>query len=242
MIYISLNIELINQYFIQPMNRIAHFVVYLLILAMPATNGFARPNDITKEEIALTPSYCVDTEAFGGHHQCTEGRTPKSDYWLRVMGNGFCSLHHYCWAQIIEMRSFRYPLTPEVRKYLIGATIDEYLYVIKNSPEDFVLLPEVFTRMGRAELRIGNVNKANAAFAKARELKPDYLPAYTDWVDFLIKTGKRDEAKALAKEGLENAANGKRLIEQFQRLGGNLKDIVVKPRPAGVEETVATER
>jgi hypothetical protein len=82
--------------------------------------------------------------------------------------------------------------------------------------------------MGEAELRINNPIKANVAFARARALKPDYWPAYTGWIDFLIKVGKTTDAKTLAQRGLEYSPKATLLVEQYQRLGGKLSDIVPK--------------
>lgn len=224
-----------------PFRRIVTGSLLLLLLMSPVTACVAGLNDITEEEKALTAPYCADTEAFGGKHQCSGGRTPKSHYWERVMGYGFCAVHHYCWAQIMVMRANGPGLSAEQRKRKFTYIIQEYDYVIRNSRSDFVLLPEIYTRLGEAELRINNPEKANAAFAMARKLKPDYWPAYSRWVDFLIKAGKRADAKALAKSGLENSPDAKVLIAQYQQLGGNPKDIEARPKIQESGETPAAD-
>jgi tetratricopeptide (TPR) repeat protein len=224
------------------LRRIINCTLLLSMLMASIANSIAKPDNITQDEMSLTSPFCVDTEAFSGIHQCTTGRTPKSHYWERVMGKGFCALHHYCWAQIILMRANRHNVSAEVRKRQYGYVINEYYYVIKNSPGDFILLPEIYTRLGQAELHLNNPDKANTAFAKARELKPNYWPAYVHWVNFLIQVGKRADAKALAKIGLENSPDAKVLIEQYQRLGGNLSDIEPRPQPDDSGEVNASER
>lgn len=213
----------------RPLSSVISYPLLIIMFIAPVANCVATVFDITKEEMALTAPFCADTEAFGGKHQCTGGRTPKSYYWQNVLGNGFCHLHHYCWAEITVVRAERHDISARVREHLYGVAIDDYKYVVRNSPADFVLLPEIYTRIGALELRINHPDKANEAFARARELKPDYWPAYSRWVEFLIKAGRPTDARALAKRGLENSPSAKVLIEQYQRLGGNLNDIEARP-------------
>lgn len=213
----------------------------LLLLAVALPHAEARPRDVTDEEIALTSPFCLDTEAFGGAHQCHIGRTQKSYYWQEALGNGFCSLHHYCWGEVHLLRANRWKVKPHVRKFHFERAVAEFKYVIDNSPKDFKLLPEVYTRKGEAELRIYDYINANKSFARARALKPDYWPAYSGWIDALIKAGRKADAKALAKQGLEHSPHARLLIEQYKQLGGNPQDIVPKaapeaPPPATQEE------
>lgn len=189
--------------------------VYLLTQSVQA-----RIPDITDAEKALTSPFCIDTEAFGGAHQCQGGRTPKSHYWQRVLGNGFCHLHHYCWAEIHLLRANKHSTSPEERQRQFQYAIGEFSYVIRHSPRDFVLLPEVYTRLGQAALRINDYTAADDAFRNARELKPDYWPAYSHWAEYLIRVGEHSAARKIVTDGLHHAPNAKTLLDQLQRLGG----------------------
>jgi tetratricopeptide (TPR) repeat protein len=211
-----------------------------LLVAIPDVN--ARPQNVTDEEIALTSPFCLDTEAFRGGHQCQIGRTQKSYYWQEVLGNGFCHLHHYCWAEVHLLRANKMSTPAVERKRQFGYAANEFNYVIKNSPPDFILLPEVFTRKGEAELRIDDFINANKSFAKARALKPDYWPAYTGWIEALIRAGRKEDAKALAKRGLEYSPKARLLIEQYKRLGGDPQEIVPKSEPENLPPAAQAEQ
>ena len=102
-------------------------------------------------------------------------------------------------------------------------------YVIDNSAPDFIMLPEIYTRLGDVQLLLKKPNRAKIAFAKARELKPDYWPAYSHWAEFLMNIGRRPEALKIVASGLAYSPDAKVLLEQFRLLGGKPSDI---PRPA----------
>lgn len=214
----------------------------LLCLLVALPHAEARPRDVTDEEIALTSPFCLDTEAFRGPHQCQIGRTQKSYYWQEVLGDGFCHLHHYCWAEVHLLRANKRSTHPVERKRQFRYAANEFNYVIKNSPPNFILLPEIYTRKGEAELRIDDFVNANKSFSRARAMKPDYWPAYTGWIDALIKAGRREDAKALAKQGLEHSPNARLLIDQYKQLGGNPQDIVPKADPEAPPPEVQEEQ
>ena len=92
-----------------------------------------------------------------------------------------------------------------------------------------------------------NPGAADKAFARARAIKPDYWPAYSQWAEYLMKIGKQAEAKQLVKAGLEQAPQARMLIEQYRLLGGKPSEIVpvvTKPSPdkATVEQPGTTNK
>jgi tetratricopeptide (TPR) repeat protein len=108
----------------------------------------------------------------------------------------------------------------------------DFQYVVNHSTPDFILLPEIYTRLGEVELLLARPKQANEAFARARQLKPDYWPAYSRWADFLIGSGKRAEAKEMVKSGLEYSPTAKGLLAQYKLLGGKPSEIVPKAIPS----------
>ncbi|MBK9234539.1 MAG: hypothetical protein IPO19_00105 [Rhodoferax sp.] len=80
--------------------------------------------------------------------------------------------------------------------------------------------------MGEAHLLLGSTGSAADAFRTARELKPDYWPAYTRWIDALLKSNQKAEAKALAAEGLRYSPQAPELVARFRKLGGDPSTIV----------------
>ncbi len=142
------------------------------------------------------------------------------------MGQSFWALHHYCWGLIHVRRALQPGVLPAQRTGMITAAIGDYGYVIQHSPRSFILAPEIFLRIGEAHLLLGRTGSAADAFRTARELKPDYWPAYTRWIDALLKSNQKAEAKALAAEGLRYSPGAKELVARYQKLGGDPSTIV----------------
>lgn len=182
------------------------------------------PNNVSREEMALSPPFCPDAQSYGSG---TPGNpSPTQKRWVALMGPDFWHIHHYCWGQIKLQRALRRSTPAQARKFLLESTRSEYYYVILNVAHDFIMLPEIYTRIGEVELRLARPAEAEKAFAKARSLKPDYWPAYSHMAEFLIGAGKKNEAKALIKLGLEYSPASKILREQYRVVGGNPSDIV----------------
>ena len=144
------------------------------------------------------------------------------------MGYGFWSLHHYCWALVSLDRLHASSLSGQMRNFAIHQIVSEYYYVLNNSPPDFILRPEVLVRMGEAELLRENYGEAYDAFFKARQLKPDYWPAFSKWAAVLVKAKKNNDARKLVEEGLMHSPESTVLQEMLLKLGGDPSKI--KPR------------
>ena len=187
-------------------------------LSGSSTTVLAGPQNITAAEWARLPRYCPDTQRHGPY-EANKGK------WEAVMGPGFEHMHHYCWGLINFARAERATVTKEQKLYLRGVAEDDFLYIVKNTNDRFILLPEVLTWIGRTRLLRLKPDDANKAFAKARALKPDYWPAYTYWADFLLASGRKAEALAMVKLGLQHAPQSKALSELFRTLGGKPGDI-----------------
>lgn len=190
----------------------------LNFLASPALAS--KPRNISKAEMALLPKYCPDTQGFGygDAHYNTSPRAPR---WVEMMGPGFWHLHHYCWGLIQHQRAMKINASAVERKGNLENAISNYLYVIERVDDSFVLLPEIFTRMGDAELKLGRAERAEEAYRRARELKPDYWPAYSRWAEYLIAKKKLQEARILIEEGLAFAPTARPLREQYRLVGGD---------------------
>lgn len=210
---------------------------WLLIYCIPAIAG--RPSDTTEADMALLPGYCRNAQSF--NYDGING--PTTTRWVATMGSGFYSIHHYCWARIELSRSERATSLVAQKMALRGSARSNLLYVIDNSPSDFVLLPEIYTWLGRVEILSGRSSDADRAFAKARSLKPDYWPAYYHWAEWLASKGKKAEALAIVKTGLQQSPQAKPLGELFRSLGGKPSDIppplpkLEEPQPPEGSET-----
>ncbi len=76
--------------------------------------------------------------------------------------------------------------------------------MIRNSKPTMPLLPEILLKLGESYLQLDRPAEAHAAFEESRRLKPDYWPAYTRWIDHLLKHKQFGPARELAEEGLQH--------------------------------------
>jgi hypothetical protein len=192
----------------------------LAIMLLTAQPVRAAPENITDGELALLPPYCQDVQAIRWGN-ASFNPSPRAGYWVSLMGQTFWALHHYCWGLIHVRRSEAPGLPPILRTGMLNTAINDYFYVINNGPRDFVLAPEIYLRIGEARLSLGQIGLAHDAFRIARELKPDYWPAYTRWIDHLVRTNQKPAAKDLAAEGLRVAPDSQELQDRFRKLGGD---------------------
>ncbi|MER2518243.1 MAG: hypothetical protein ABTR92_17940 [Candidatus Accumulibacter phosphatis] len=194
----------------------APYLTTALVLLSVATNAIAaKPQEITRQEMALIPTYCQYAQGMNLH-----GRSREYKNWVARTGPGFTTIHHYCWGQINLLRALRSSTPQDQRKHLLSLVLGDYTYVINNSPPDFILLPEIYTEVGEVELRLGAFSDANISFAKARALKPDYWPAYSHWIEFLMQSGNNTEAMKVLTSGLKHSPNSRVLREQHRLLTG----------------------
>jgi tetratricopeptide (TPR) repeat protein len=151
--------------------------------------------------------------------------SPRTNYWISILGPTFWAMHHYCWALIGLHRAQMAGVPPVIRKGMLQSGVGDYTFVITNAAPGFVLLPEVYTRMGEAQLIKGDVGDAYNSFARARAIKPDYWPAYLRWAEFQLKWNRKAEAKKTLEEGLQYAPEAKPLLDLYRSLGGNPADV-----------------
>lgn len=187
----------------------------------------AKPKGISDAEMALIPKYCPDTMGFN-YGDAFFNTSPRAGHWVGLMGKTFWAIHHYCWGLINLGRATRVGVPPMIRKGTLEDVRNDFQFVLDRAPPDFIMLPEILTRMGEVELLLKRPVQAGKAFARAREIKQDYWPAYSKWAEFLISSGKRAEAKDLIKSGLEFSPKTSVLIDLYRLLGGNPADIVPK--------------
>jgi tetratricopeptide (TPR) repeat protein len=208
------------------------FISVLLAISYSAVFASEKPEDVTEAEWAMLPRYCPHTMGYKGHVQ------PHIGKWTALMGEGFFHMHHHCWALIDFHRSQRAGASASERLYLQQRASGGFRYVIKNVPDNFVLLPEILTWYGRSETLLGNAKNAARAFNQAIEIKPDYWPAYYHFAEMHLRSGKKKEAFEIVKRGLSHSPNAKPLLLLFRELGGKPNDL---PKPVEKLEEQPTE-
>jgi tetratricopeptide (TPR) repeat protein len=174
-------------------------------------------SNITAGEKAILPEYCADTQTFG-YGDAYSNTSPRAAYWVGLMGKTFWAMHHHCWSLIREHRSRAAGVSRQERDGHLMAAINDYVYVIDNAPPDFVLLPEIYTRIGENYVVLGNIGAAMDAFTAARKKKVDYWPPYTAWARVLVKAGKRQDALAHVETVLKLVPDDAELRRQYNAL------------------------
>lgn len=179
-----------------------------------------KPADTSAGEIAMLPQYCPDTMGFG-YGDASSNTSPRASHWVGLMGKSFWAMHHYCWGLIKYRRGTSGLLPPQTRiGYLQGAN-HEWEYVIRNSTADFIMLPEIYLRLGETHMQLKNYGLASAAFDESRKRKPDYPPPYLRWAEVLLMIGNKKGALAHLELGLRQAPTAAGLLAQYKRLGGD---------------------
>ncbi|WP_153110272.1 tetratricopeptide repeat protein [Propionivibrio limicola] len=206
--------------------RLALPFLLTFMLATITPIAMAKPQNVTEAELQLLPRYCRDTQWF------PERYAQQRNYWVSRMGPTFSHMHHYCWGLTNLNRARRADVRLGKRMGSLNDILNDFHYVTNQAPPDFVLLPEIYTRIGEVQLLLRAPNRANEAFARARNLKPDYWPAYSQWAEYLMQIGKRPEALKIVTSGLKHSPESKVLREQYRILGGKPGSSTVSENPA----------
>jgi tetratricopeptide (TPR) repeat protein len=223
-----------------PSARILVAAVCLIVMTFSFRAMASKPDNVTDAELALLPKYCPDTMGFH-YGDASWNTSPNAGRWVAIMGPGFWHVHHYCWALIKLRRADRAGVPDQQREGHRQSALTDLVYVMNNVKGDFVLAPEILTWIGRTELSLRRPNQAEEAFAKAREIKPDYWPAYSHWAEYLKSAGRRSDALEIVKAGLQQAPSARTLQEIYLSLGGKAGDfkLLRQARPAPPADAAA---
>lgn len=179
-----------------------------------------RRNTFTPGELSLLPPYC-DTR---------RGR----EQWRGLLGDEVKHIHHYCRGLRDANFAKLAVVTQAQRDFLWTRATTEYAYMIRNSRPDNPVLPEMHFHRGEAFLNLRKYDAADADFTEARKLKPDYIPAYTLWVDKLFEMKLYSRAKVILEEGIKHSPRSPELNERLSRLSrtpARTESAVSEPEP-----------
>ncbi len=183
----------------------------LLVLGWSPSASASRP--MSETEYMLLPEYC---RAQGNVSETNFTRSYRADLvrkWQSALGSNYNHYHHFCWGIASIARAYRPGTAYGSRAALTKSAIADITYTLERATPDFVLLPEVYTKLGEAYLLARDARSAEAAFRKAWEIKPDYWRPYVWWGQYLLHAGRSGEALAVAEEGLKHAPDVKALQE-----------------------------
>ena len=170
-------------------------------------------------EVAQLPKYCPHTLEFRAHVPGGSNDT-EIKRWTSLMGPTFNAMHHYCWGLMHTNRALYLAPTKQLRDFHLGASIDEFNYVLRHATDDFVLLPEILTKKGENLIRLGRGPLALMELERAIAVKPDYWPPYAALSDYFRDAGDIEKAKQALERGLAAAPDTqalKRRVADLQK-------------------------
>lgn len=197
------------------------FLLAALWAMQPNLAWAQKPANITAGEFALLPPYCIDTLEMRPNADSAPAGSGAGT-WYALMGPSFRHMHHHCWALINERRAKAPGATGFYRDGLLERAIADNQYVIAHSTTNFIMLPEIYLKIGDSQQLLKRYALAFDAYSEAVKRKPDFWRPYSHWADALVASGNQKGALSLLEEGLRRASNQGPLREQYKRLGGNL--------------------
>jgi len=165
----------------------------------------------------MLPPYCIYTNLFP---RSVIGDDSKEEYkrWHAMLGDTFRAMHHYCWALMKTNRAILLTRTRKYRQFYLEDSILEFDYVLRYTPENHVLLPEMLTKRGENLIRLDRVSPGLQDLTRAIELKADYWPPYAVMSDHYKATGDVRKAREVLEKGLSFSPDAKALKTRLAEL------------------------
>lgn len=164
-----------------------------------ATSAHAMSSnpDVTKNEWRLLPPACMYVEFAPEFGSETARRLRAADGTWRHM-------HHYCWAIVQTMRTYRPNVRREHARAYIRAAIENLDYTIERSRRGFALRPDMFVRKAALLSRLGNFREAADTAQQLIAESPELPEGYIALADVLVKAGRPEEARETLERGNRN--------------------------------------
>lgn len=206
---------------------LAQRMLVLTVLSCTSLALANAPQNITAGEIALLPSYCADAQDFE-RLGTPNSPTARQSKWVAAMGPTFWHIHHYCWALVSAHRAAA-GVGPQQRRFLLYRAISDCYYVIRLAPREFPLLPEIHWRVGKYQAESDNLVEALQSFELARQIRPDYWPAYLSMAEIQVSLRRQQAAVDILKAGLLVTPNEPNLVAALKRVQGPRSTEAIKP-------------
>lgn len=170
-------------------------------------------------ELPLLPPYCKCR--VGKHLLNADQLRQERGKWDRIFkskgvrGEGWIHVHHYCAGLLMLSRLQR---GVGERSALLAEAESQFNYMIKNTNKEFILMPEIYLKMGMTQIELKQPIKAIECFKRAISLKKDYVPAYIQLIDLFMRSQNINEAISTAKTGLEYSPDSEQLQKKLVEL------------------------
>jgi hypothetical protein len=211
------------------------WLVFLACVSLCEVTQAGRPPNISAGEMAALPEYCIDTQGFG-YGDAFSRTSPRAAHWVGLMGPSFWHHHHYCWGLISMRRGLQPGASAAQRQSGLASAIPDFEYVIEHSAPDFVMLPEVYFRLGEVRLYLGDYVGAKQAFDSALARKADYWPAFQKWAEVLFNLRRKPEALLHLETGMRLSPGATALHDAYRSMGGN-PERFLRTLPVAAAET-----
>lgn len=165
----------------------------------------------------MLPRYCKYTQLFRG--KVPGGHDPEEiQRWYSIMGDTFHAMHHYCWGLMKTNRAILLTRTRKYRLFYLEDSILEFDYVLRYTPKNHVMLPEILTKRGDNLIRLDRAALGLLELARAIEAKPDYWPPYAIVSDHYKAIGDVERARETLEKGLSFSPDAKGLKSRLTEL------------------------
>ena len=198
----------------------------MMLAGLQAQPGAAQTR-FEEHEVSLLPAYCRSNGLVAQNPNPAEAQV-----WRTRLGEPYKSIHHYCWAQLWTNRARIFAKNRQERTRALNASIPEFDYILRYTPPDYVLLPEILTKRGENLLQLGRAVDATRDLQAAIKAKPDYWPPYAALSDYYKAAGDNGKAREWLEKGLAGAPDAKALQSRMSELGGAGKSGTPSPKPA----------
>jgi tetratricopeptide (TPR) repeat protein len=169
--------------------------------------------------LAMLPQYCKYTQIF--RERVPGGNNPAEiERWTSIIGPAFIHMHHYCLGLMNTYRAAILAKNRQDRTHNLGNSVLEFNYVIRNTPPDFSMLPEIMTRKGESLILLDRGAEGVVELQGAIERDPGYWPPYAAMSDYYRDLGQLAKARQWAQKGLSVAPNSRALTRRLEALGG----------------------
>jgi hypothetical protein len=188
-----------------------HLIALAVLLGSSTVHG--QPRQYDPKLTAMLPPYCKYTQDY--REKVAGGNDPAQiERWTQILGErNYIHMHHYCWGLENTSRALYFSGSKQDRDHQLNQSVREFNYVLERVTPDFALLPEILTKRGENQLRLGNGPQGAADLSRAIELKPDHWPPYAAMSDYYRSLGELDAARQWAERGLA-AAPGTRALQR----------------------------
>ena len=209
-----------------------YFFVFLFGLIIFINNSGAYAVQAwtpSEQEQKLLPRYCQDK--FGAKKDRS-----KAIKWSRKFGGAWQHLHHYCAGLNFINRANRSWDDKENKKFNLNRARTNFEYMVNHTDKSFVLLTDVYYRLGEVYKMRNNFSEASKQYSKSIELNPKYVKPYRGLSDIYIKSGQFDKAIEILEAGLKKKPKSKSLKRKLSEAKKKLKEKSNNKVKSSIEE------